>query len=87
MEFKTPREQELPYLDMLLQILRSLECLLTKFTLVWLEWNVDSNMRGNMISLDCSGPAGPPSARQTQIVSTFAPDMNIAQVVLRKSRQ
>jgi hypothetical protein len=69
-------------LDMLLQILRSLECLLTEFTLVWLEWNVDPNMRGNMISLDCSGPAGPPSARQTQIVSTFASDMNIAQVVI-----
>lgn len=36
-----------------------------------------------MISLDSSGSASAPSARQTEIIGTLAPDMDIAKVVVK----
>lgn len=45
------------YLNMLLQILRTLECFATEITLVRLQWDVDSNVRSDMITFHSSGSA------------------------------
>lgn len=48
---------KLSYLDVLLQILRTLEGLATKLTLVRLERDMNTNVRGNVVSLDSGSPA------------------------------
>jgi hypothetical protein len=49
-------------LDVLLQVLRALEGLSAEVTFVWLERYVDSNVGGDVITLDSSGAAGVPAA-------------------------
>lgn len=70
-------------LDMLLQILRTLKSFPTKVTLVRLEGNVDSNVGGDMITLDGGGATTSPLTSQVKIVCTFATDMTFADVLLR----
>lgn len=70
-------------LDMLLQILRTLEGLAAEVTLMWLEGNVDSDVRGNVVALDGGGPARAPLAGQVEVVGALATDMAFADVVLR----
>ena len=48
---------EFAYLDVLLEILRTLERLAAELTLVRLQRNVDTNVRGNVVSLDGGGSA------------------------------
>lgn len=45
------------YLDVLLQVLRTLECLSTELTLVRFERDMDSNVRRDVITLDGGGAA------------------------------
>ena len=70
-------------LDMLLQILRTLEGLAAEVTLMWLEGNVDSDVRGNVVARDGGSPAGAPLAGQVEVVGALATDMAFADVVLR----
>jgi len=56
-------------LDMFLQILGSLERLAAEFTLVRLQWDVDSNVGGDVVSFDGRGSALAPCAGQVQVVS------------------
>ena len=50
--------------DVLLQILRTLEGLSAKVAFMWLQRNVDANMRGNVVALDGSSTAVPPPTSQ-----------------------
>jgi hypothetical protein len=70
-------------LDVLLQILRSLEGLATEVALVRLERDMDANMRRDVITLDSGRAACAPLAGQIEIVGAFATDMSFANVVLR----
>ena len=69
-------------LDMLLQILRTFECLATKITLVRLQRDMYPYMGSYMVALDRSGIASAPLAGQIQIVGTLATDMALANVFL-----
>lgn len=69
-------------LDMLLQILGTLEGLSASRALVGFEWNMHSDMRSDMIPLHCGGPAAAPCAGQIQIVGTFPTDMAFTNMLL-----
>lgn len=69
-------------LDMFLEILGSLEGFATKFALVWLQGNVDSNVRGDMVALDGCGTAATPLTRQVQVVGALAAYMSFADMFL-----
>ena len=70
-------------LDMLLQILRALERLLTEVALVWLEGNMNTNVRGDVIALDSRGVALIPSTGEVEIVGAFAANMTLTHMVLK----
>jgi hypothetical protein len=70
-------------LDMLLEILWTLESFTAKVTLVWLEGDMHSNMRRDMIALDSGSTTVAPLASQVQVVGAFATDMAFANVVLQ----
>ena len=72
-------------LDMLLQVLRTLESLSAEIAFVWLQRDVDSNVGGDMITLDSSGTAGIPTAGEVQVVCALSSDMLLADVVLERS--
>ena len=67
---------------MLLQVLRALEGLPAEVALVRLEGDVDADVRGDVITLDCRGAAVAPLTGQVQIVGAFATDVTLADVVL-----
>ena len=71
------------YLDMLLQILRTLEGLATEVTLVWLQGNVYADVRGDVVTLDGGGTARVPLACQVEVVCALSANMTLADVVLR----
>jgi hypothetical protein len=72
----------LTYLDVLLEILGTLEALSTKVALVRLERDVDANVRGDVVALDGGGPARVPLARQVEIVGALAPNVFLADMFL-----
>jgi hypothetical protein len=72
-------------LDVLLQILRALECLATEVALVWLQGDMDANVGGDVVALDGGGVAVAPLASQVQVVGAFATDMALADVFLYDS--
>lgn len=72
--------------DVLLQILGTLECLSTEITLVWLQRNVDSNVRGDMVTFHGGSPTATPLASQVEVVCTFSANMALANVFLRGER-
>jgi hypothetical protein len=67
---------------MFLEVLWALERLSTKFALVRLEWDVDSNVRGNVVTLDRRGTATSPLASQVEVVGRFTADMALADMFL-----
>lgn len=69
-------------LDMFLEILRALESLAAEFALVRLERNVDSNVRGDVVALDCGGSALTPLTGQVEIISRLATNMAFADMFL-----
>jgi len=71
-----------PHLDMLLQVLRTFEGLLANTAFVWLEGDVDSNMRGDMVALDCSCVALVPATSKVQIVCALPSNMLLTDMVL-----
>jgi hypothetical protein len=68
-------------LDVLLQVLRTLEGLPTEVAFVRLQWNVDSDVGGDVVTLDSCGSALIPSAGQVEVVRTLAADMLLADVL------
>jgi len=69
-------------LDMLLQILGTLESLAAEVALVRFERNMDSNMRGDMVALDSRSATAAPLASQVKVVGTLAADMALTNVFL-----
>lgn len=68
--------------DMLFQILRPLEALVTKAAFVWFEWYVYTHVRSDMITLYGGDATETPCAREVEIISRFSADMSVAHVVL-----
>lgn len=69
-------------LDVLLQILRALERLATEVAFVRLQWDVYTDMRRDVVALDCRCAAVAPLTCQVQIVSALATDMALANMIL-----
>jgi hypothetical protein len=69
-------------LDVLLQVLRTLEGLAAEITFVWFERDVNSDMGSDMITLDSGGTAGVPTTGKVQVVGALSSDMLLADVVL-----
>lgn len=72
--------------NVFLQILRALECLATEITLVWLQRNVDSNVRGDMVTFYGGSPTATPLASQVEVVCALSANMAFANVFLRQKR-
>lgn len=70
-------------LDVLLQILRTLERLATKFALVRLQGDMDTDVRGDMVALDSLRAAVAPLASQAKVVCALAANMAFADVFLQ----
>jgi hypothetical protein len=71
-------------LDVLLQILRALKSFAAEVALMRLQWYVNTDVRGDVVSLDCGGAAVAPLACQVQVVGAFATNVTLTDVVLRK---
>jgi len=69
-------------LDMLLEILRTLEGLAAEVALMGLQRHMDSNVGGDMIALDSGGPALVPLAGEVQVVGALAANMLLADVIV-----
>lgn len=69
-------------LDMLLQVLGTLEGLSTEVTLVRLQGNVDSDMRRDVVALDRRGTAAAPLAGQVEVVGALTANMSFTNVFL-----
>lgn len=69
-------------LDVLLEILRALEGLAAEVALVWLQWHVNTDVRGNVVTLDGCGAAVTPLARQVQVVGALAANVTLTDVIL-----
>ena len=69
-------------LDMLLEILRALEGLSAEVALVWLQRNVNTNVRGDVVTLDSCGTARVPLAGQVEVVGALPTDVPLTDVVL-----
>lgn len=67
---------------MLLQILRSLESLPTEVTFVWLQWNVHSDVRGDVVTFYSGGAALIPATREVEVVGAFATNMLLTNMFL-----
>lgn len=67
---------------MLLQILRTLEGLAAELTLVRLQGHMDTDVRGNVITLDGGCSARVPLASQVQVVGALATNMSLTNVFL-----
>lgn len=55
-------------LDMFLEILWSFESFATEFTFVRFQWNVNTNVRGDVITLYSGGATAAPCTGQIEIV-------------------
>jgi hypothetical protein len=69
-------------LDMLFEILGTLECLLAVVALVWLQWDMDADVRGDVITLHGGCPAGSPGTGEVQIIGRLAANVILADVIL-----
>lgn len=69
-------------LDVLLEILRALECFATEVALVRLQGYMNSDVRGDVITLDGGGATCTPLTGQVEVVGALATDMALADVVL-----
>lgn len=69
-------------LDVLLEILRALEGLSTEVALVWLQGDVNTNVRGDVVTLNSCGAARIPLARQVEVVGALPANVPLTDVVL-----
>ena len=63
--------------DVLFQVLGALEGLATKLALVRLEWNMNTNVRRDVVALDSRGPARVPLTGQIQVVRALSAHMSL----------
>ena len=69
-------------LDVLLEILGTLESLATEVAFVRLQRNMHTNVRRDVITLDSGSTAVAPLASKIQVVGALAPNMALTDVVL-----
>ena len=69
-------------LDVLLQILRSLESLAAEVALVRLQRDVNTNVRRDVVTFYSRGTAVTPLTGQVQVVGALATNMTFTNVVL-----
>lgn len=69
-------------LDMLLQVLRTLESLAAKLAFVRLQRNMYADMRSDVVALDSVGTAVGPLASQAKVVCALPSDMAFTDVFL-----
>jgi len=72
-------------LDVLLQILGTLERLSAKLALVRLERHMDADVRSDVVTLDSSCAAACPLTRQVEVVGALAANMTLTNVILDES--
>ena len=70
--------------DMFLQILWSLKRLPAEFALVWLEGDMDSDVGGDVVTLDRRGSALTPSAGQVEVVRGLATYVSLTHMFLSR---
>ena len=68
--------------DMLLEVLRTLEALATKVAFVRLQWDMNADVRGDVVAFDGRRMTISPRTHQVEVVRTLAADMTIADVFL-----
>lgn len=71
---------------MLLQILGTFEGLAAKVTLMWLERDMDTNVRSDVVTFYSGSAAITPLASQVQVVGALASNMTLANVILDASQ-
>jgi hypothetical protein len=69
-------------LDVLLEILGALERLSAEVALVWLQGDVDTNVRSDVVALDRCGTARVPLASQVEVVGALPANVPLTDVVL-----
>ena len=69
-------------LNMLLQILRSLEGLAAEIAMMRLQWDMNANVRGYVVTLDNSDMTIAPSTSQIKIVGALTPNVVLTNMVL-----
>jgi hypothetical protein len=69
-------------LDMLLQVLGTLECLPTDFAFMRLQWDMHADVRRDVIALYRRSRAIAPVAFELEVVGALAPNMLLADVIL-----
>ena len=69
-------------LDVLLEILGALERLSAEVALVWLQGNMDTDVRGDVVALDRRGTARVPLASQVEVVGALPANVPLTDVVL-----
>jgi hypothetical protein len=69
-------------LDMLFEVLRPLERLAAKLTLVRLEGHMDADVGRDVVPLDRCRPAAVPLASQAKIVGALAANVTVTNVVV-----
>ena len=78
------RRRKQAYLDMFLQVLRTLEGLAAEVTLVRLQKHVNANVRSDVIALDRGRSARVPLTGQVEVVGALSTDVALANVVLMR---
>lgn len=73
-------------LYMLLEVLGALERLPAEVTLVWLERDMDADVRRDVVPFDSGSAAARPLARQIQVVGALPADMPLTDMVLGRVR-
>jgi len=70
-------------LDVLLEILGPLERLATEVALVRLQRDVDTDVRSDVVSLDCRRTAAGPLTGEVEVVGRLAPNMALTDVIIK----
>lgn len=70
-------------LDVLLQVLRTLEGFAAKIAFVRFQRHMDSDVRRDVVAFDGGGPATAPLAGQVEIIRALATDMAFAHMFLQ----
>lgn len=69
-------------LDMLLQVLGTFEGLAAKVAAMRLQWHMNANVRGDVVTFNDRDVAVGPSAFQVEVVGAFATDVDLTHVIL-----
>lgn len=74
-------------LDVLLQILRPLECLAAEVAPMRLQRHMNADVRRDVVAFDNCDATGTPGASEVEIVGTFTTDVALANVFLSRQDQ